>query len=517
MPGLIQNYAQEAMGRYTGYLQTSASMSTVGMHGGNLRQIMGLRPAQFGYGPGDIGPEFSALYKGFGGTELTSDTLRTAMAYSRRYGTSMGEIGQAVGGLSTIGGGGQFATAGQNEAMLARVMTDAVSAGFGRRLPEYAQAVGAGVQSAMQGPALITQSNMGGLISGASRLTGLVASANDMGLEGAGRLMRPLMSAPQNILQGMFTGRGDPYQMAMYWGHNRGRFNNDPMAMMEGLEAAAGNPFGAEALEFQRGPLQQILSSSPNRAVAVQSLQALMPDISFTGARQVIERGMDEHGGNLAGVDMQALFTGVETTEVNEAEETRDAMRDIQQSGETIMRDQLGAMRANAAWAQAQHGLSAAMAADARIFHEQQIRWSRVGISLMRDAGVSADITALGQLFNDDFMNDLNRSSGNRGSLIMGRIVDQLRRSGVDIESLNTDGSRSGNGRGVRTGVRGNVVHPTVAGRIVNTGTDLISPNAAPNNNFNVFGDSSEDANTPVREGVRRNRRGVRFVSNSSN
>lgn len=457
LPGMIQNYAQEAMSRYPGYLQTAASMASVAMYGGNLRQIRALRPAQWGYGPGEIGPEFGALYRGFGGTGLTSDALRTAMAYSRLYGVGLGEIGQAVGGLVTVGGGGQFSTAVQNEQMLLRVMTDAVSAGFGRRLPEYAQAVGSSVQSVLAGPALIGQDQMAGLTSSISMMTGLTATTNRMGLGAAGRLLAPLISAPQNILEGMFSGRGSPFQMAMYWGSNRQRFGNDPMRMMEALERQAATPFSAEALEFQRGPLEQILRSAPNAAIAVQSIRELMPNISFTGARQVYERGMEavRREGGLGGADMRELFTGVEESQVSEAEQTRETMRQIQTSGERIMNDQLRAMRANAQFAEAQFGISAAMAKDAAIFHRQQIAWTRVGIKLMQDAGIRRDIEALGTLFDPAFMAQMEAAgeSGERVRLLTNRILEHLRTTeGLDLTQLAESMGITLEGRGVMPG-----------------------------------------------------------------
>lgn len=441
LPGMIQNYAQEAMSRYPGYLQTAASISSVAMHGGNVRQIMGLRPGRWGYGPGEIGPEFGALYQGFGGNELTSDTLRTSMAYSRRYGIGMGQIGQAIGGLVNVGGGGQFAGGAENEAMMARVMTDAIAAGFGRRLPEYAQAVGASVQSAMQGPALIAHDQAIALSAQMSTATGLVATENRMGLGAAGRLMAPLVSSPQSILEGMFSGRGSPYQMAMYWGTNRGRFGNDPMAMMETLERNASTPFSQEMLEFQRGPLEQIMRSSPNQAIAVQSLRELMPDISFTGARMVTERAqgyMQEHGGTLEGADIAEMFTGVEEAQINEAQETRDTMRDIQRSGERIMNEQLGAMRANAGFAWQQYTISAEMARDAATFHRIQMGMTRVGTQLMRDIGVSSDITAMGNLFSPELIARLGDPStaGSRAATLMQEMMRHLGRSGVDVDAL---------------------------------------------------------------------------------
>lgn len=463
LPGMIQNYAQEAMSRYPAFLQTSASIASVGMYGGNRRQIMGMRPGRFGYGPGEVGPEFSGLFQGYGGGDLTEGTQRTAMAYSRAYGVNMGAIGQSMGGLINVGGGGQSVSAAVREQITMRVMADAVAEGFGRRLPEYAQAVGSSMQNALSGPALVGQSVMPGLISVTSRLTGQVAGRQGLGLEAAGRLLQPLMGAPQNILEGMFSGRGDPYQMAMYWGHNRGRFGGDPMRMMEALERNAATPFSREALQFQRGPLQEILRASPNDAVAVQSLRQLMPNISFTGARQVVERGreaMERGGGSLEGVDMQELFTGVEETEVNEAEETRETMRDIQRSGEEIMNSQLRAMQDNARYAWAQHGISAEMSRDAATFHRVQMGMTRVGTQLMRDIGVSQDITALGNLFDPAFIEQLRTSGGGQANLIVRRLIDQLGRSGMDVEqlarSLGFPGSAEG--RGVRPGDPGNDV-----------------------------------------------------------
>lgn len=440
LPGMIQQYIQEGMARYPQYLATRASMAQVGLYGGDVREMRRLGAARFGYGPEEQGPAFGALFQGFGGGPLTVEAQRTAMAYSRAYGVEMGAIGQAVGGLLNIGGGGQNFGAAQRETTMVRVMADAVAEGFGRRLPEFAQSVGVGVQSVMQGPAIISQEAMPGLIETMSRLTGRIATAQGVGLQGAQRFMAPLTSAPQRFLEGFMGGGGDPYQMAMMWALNRERFGDDPMRMMEGLAAAAEDPFGEQALELHRRPLEEILRSTPDDYTALLALRQYMPDISFQGARQVVARGREILGeqGTLAGADLLEMFTGVEATQRDEADETRDTMREIQQSGEAIMREQLGAMRANAGFAESQLAVSAAMAEDARTFHRLQLDFARTSAELMRASAVGGAVRGLGELFSPEFAQQLRQAGGDpeRIRRFFGRVISGLTAQGIDVSAL---------------------------------------------------------------------------------
>jgi len=189
----------------------------------------------------------------------------------------------------------------------------------------------------------------------------------------------------------------------------------------------------------------------------------LMPDISFTGARMVTERAqgyMQEHGGTLEGADIAEMFTGVEESQINEAQETRDAMRDIQRSGEAIMREQLGAMQANARFQESQLGISAAMAGDAAKFYQMQLGFTRVGVELMDDIRVSSDIQAASVLFNPEFLTQLRGagSAGRGAQLLVERVMGHLQNQGIDInEMARTAGLDLGRdiGRGVQGAPRG--------------------------------------------------------------
>jgi hypothetical protein len=196
LAGTTQRFITEGMQRYPGFLATSASMAQPGMYGADVRRLRGLGATRFGYSPDQIGSEFSGLYQGYGGGALTRDTEMTSMAYSRAYGVSMGAQGQAIGGLMNIGGGGQMATPEQREDTMLRVMTDAISAGFGRRLPEFAQSVSAGVGVAMSGPGMVGQSAMQNLIADMSQATANVARTRGVSLQQAGRVTGAFAGAP---------------------------------------------------------------------------------------------------------------------------------------------------------------------------------------------------------------------------------------------------------------------------------------------------------------------------------
>lgn len=442
-PSILQSSVQQGMSMYPGYLQALASMSSVGQYGGDIRQIRRLRPGSFGYGPGELGPAFSSLYQGFGGGELTSDTLHTAMAYSRAYGVDMGQIGQSVGRLMNMGGGGQGFGAGIREEIMARVMADAVSEGFGRRLPEFSQAVSSGMQVAMSGPALIGQEAMPGLTATMSRLTGLVATRHGLGLEGATRMLSPLAAAPQQGIQALMGG-GDPYRAAMLWQTNRGRFGSDPYQMVfgsGGLMEAAQNPFAPESLEFQRGSLESIFREVPNQWGQALAIQQMFPGISSQGIRQVVERGgaaFSEAGGTLEGVDLLEVFTDITDTDRTESEETRDVMRDIQRSGERIMTEQLGAMRASAGFQYQQLGVAAAHASIAREFYQAQLTWARFGAQAIAASGVMNMLSRANDVFGPEMA---QRMLGQTNQERMGTVFQGLLQY---LNEVNPDAVRRG-------------------------------------------------------------------------
>lgn len=412
LPGMAQQGIQEAMSRYQGYLSTRASMASVGMYGGSLQEMRSLRAARFGYSPEEQGQAFSGLFQGFGGGPLTRETQRTAMAYSRLYGVDMGAIGSAVGGLLNIGGGGQELAmdfVGQDvtrEQTMGRVMADAVASGFGRRLPEFAQAVGSGVQMATQGPALISQMNMPEMISNMSRTLGAITRQRGVGLQAAGRMIEPLTRAPQQMISNLLTGGGDPYQMASLWTQNQARFGGSMYEMIfgeGGLQEAAQDPLGGAALEFQRGTLEEILSTG-NRETQAVSLARMFPGITTGSIRNIVEQGstiMQEQG-NLQGVDLVELFTGVTEEQRNEGEDTRTVMREIQQSGESIMRDQLSAMRSNAQFSEQQLAVSAAYSQLASQFFDVQLSYSRINAALLSRIGIFSAARTVSRVLTTD-------------------------------------------------------------------------------------------------------------------
>lgn len=440
MPGLTSSFMDQAMAAYPGYLQTMASMAEVGLAGGDVRTMRGLRPARFGYGPGEQGAAFGGLFRGFGGGALTEETQLTAMAYSRAYGVDMGAIGQSVGGLLNMGGGGQNFNAQIRETAMVRVMADAVSEGFGRRLPEFASAVGSGLSMLSQGPALIEQQSMPGLVSSLSRLMGRTSTAMGVGLEGAQRYMQPLISAPQRFLEGMMGGGGDPFQMALAWSTNRESVGSDPMEMVRRMVGVSQDPFSRESLEFQRAPIQAIMEQNQTRYSRLLALRQYMPDISAQGALRVVDRASDviEGGGSLENVDMLELFTGVTDAQMSEGENTRQTMRDIQRSGEQIMRDQLGAMRASAGFQEQQLGIAAAGAEQARRAYNVQMGLQRAMAQLMSVSALGTAMQTLEQTYGSEFAAQLGGTGDGVAAtqMFLRRTIETLQSFDLDPDEL---------------------------------------------------------------------------------
>lgn len=458
MPGMMQSYRQEAMSRYPQYLATAASMAQVGLAGGDVRQMRGIRAARFGYGPAEQGQAFAGFLQGFGGGPATTGAMEQTMAYSRAYGVSMAEQGAAVGGLLRMGGNLAGSEAIREEALY-RVMADAVSAGFGRQLPEYAQAVGANMQVALQGPALVGTDAMPGLMANMSRLTGQVAGRFGVGLEGAGRIIQPIAAMPQRLLGGLMgQGNMDPYTQAMFWTHNRERFGGSIYRMAEALSGAAADPMSAESLGFMQGPLEEIFRSSPSQDVQMLSIQRLFPQMSFQGVQQVMQRGGElmRSSGTLAGADLQELFTGISATTESEEEETRSAMWDIYDRGERMMDRQLRAMKSNAQFAESQFGISAAMARDASQFYRMQLKWSQIQVGIMQRVGlaqtIAAGVTALGS----EELAEQIRGGTARGTIkaLFTSIEQFVTQAGGRAEALGATQQRATVGRGEEEAVR---------------------------------------------------------------
>lgn len=407
----VQQYIQEGMSRYPGYLSTMAGIAAprqFGMTRGQFGAIQGMA-GRFGYGPEQIGAEMGGLFQGFGGGELTTDTLRTAMAYSRAQGVGMGQIGASIGGL-LMAGGTAPQDAGARESIMVRVMADAVSTGFGRRLPEFASAVGSGVSVAMAGPGMIRNADMSGLIESVSRVTANVARSRGVGLEAAGRFISPIVGAAGGMMRGLLSGGGDPIAMSMLVNTQRERFGGDMFEMMfggGGLLEAQSDPFG-RGMELMAPMMRNALRSSSTRYGAAVSLQNIFQGLGQEATPEMIRDIVNRGGGAMAAAraegrdltdeEMLEILHEIVGTNEENTESTQETMRDIQQSGENIMREQLGEMRNAAQYSWAQLGISAAMARDASTFHRAQIAETRNMTRMMRSSAISDTLIAMNEV-----------------------------------------------------------------------------------------------------------------------
>jgi len=410
--GMTERYMQEGMQRYPGYLQTMASMQSVAMYGGDLGQIRGAGATGMGYGPGQIGPEFSSMLQGYGGGPLTTDTLRTSMAYARRYGVDLGAQGQAMGGILMAGGGsGQF-SAEQRQNVQERIMTDAVSAGFARQLPRFAAAVSSSMSVVMGGPSLVTEAEIPGLADSMSRMTRMVMGRYNVGTEGAGRMVNAVAGTGGGALRNMMFGGGDDWGNALLWQTNRERFGNDPWQMMQGMAEWQRDPFSEQGLQFLAGPLQQIIQSSGGNEFAMAQgttrlFQSMGQEIPFEMLEQIVERGSsvfsaaDAEGRDMTQDEMLQALLGIDTSQVDEAELTRDTIETVNREGQEIMREQLGFLRASAGFEAQQLAISATMAEHASEAWRQQLEYAQITAGILRDSAVGDSIDALQTLTGD--------------------------------------------------------------------------------------------------------------------
>ena len=446
--GMTNRYITEGMQRLPGALASLAAEAQPRLYGATRQSMRGMQPGRWGFGPEQWGAELSGLYQGFGGGDLSRDTVRTSMAYSRAYGVSMGQIGQSVGGLINAGGGGQMATEQQREEVTLRIMADAISTGFGRRLPEFAQAVSSGVGVVLSGPSIVRQADMQDLIGSISRTTGAVSREHGIGLAGAGRMIAPIAGATGGMLRNLMQGGGDPYATAMIWQHGRERFGNDPYAMMQGLASVQGDPLGEDALRFLTPSIQTILQSTPTRFGQAAGLQRLFSglgqDMSFENIDQIVTRGSGAltqaraEGRDMTEREMLDALLGIDSTEQDEAEEMRTTMRDIQESGEAIMREQLGALSALAGYQRAELGVSTAMMKDAQRFHAAQVAETRAMANMMRVSTLGSAIRSIATLREEGATTFLGTGDVQGYLTHMARgLYGQIR--GLGVDSLRAD------------------------------------------------------------------------------
>lgn len=409
--GAVQRYIQEGMQRYQGYISTMSGIAAPRQYGMTREQFGDIRgmASRFGYGPGEIGGQFGAMFQGFGGGQLTTDTLRTAMAYSRAQGVGMGAIGQAIGGL-TMQGGAATMDAQSRENVMVRVMADAVAAGFGRRLPEFASAVGSGVSVAMSGPGMIRNADMANLIESVSTVTANVARTRGVGLQAAGRFVAPIAGAAGGMLRGLLGGGGDPVAMGMLLHTQRERFGGDLFEMafgQGGLLEAQADPFG-RGMELLAPMMRQTLRQSSTRMGAAMSIQGIFQGLGQEATpemiRDIVQRGggalqrARAEGRDLTDEEMLTILHDIVGTQEEGSQSVQETMRDIQQSGEDIMREQLGEMRRAAGFAWSQLGISGAMARDAAGFHRAQMAETRRMADMIRTSAISETLSTINRI-----------------------------------------------------------------------------------------------------------------------
>jgi len=410
MTGTLERYINEAMQRYPGFVAQTAAMATPGLYGGDWRQLRGLRPARYGYGPEQSGAEFGALYQGYGGGELTMDNARVAMQYSRAYGVGMGQIGQAMGGILNIGGGGQFATAEQREHMTLRVMTDAIAAGFGRRLPEFASAVSTGVGIAVSGPGMIRQADMAELSETISRITGRVATERGVGLQQAGRFLAPIIGAPGGMMRGVLGGGGDPFAMAQLMATSRGRFGGDQFQMMfgeRGLLAAQADPTGI-GLEFLAPMLRNQLRTSGSpygaavgmsqtfRGLGVEATPDMIRDLVVRGG--ALQQQARSEGRDITDEEMLELLQDIIHTNEDEGDSMENTMREVGAASDRVMREQLAPLANWANLQEAERARTAAMISVGEQFYQDQLRETTAMARAIEESNMREDLRAIHEL-----------------------------------------------------------------------------------------------------------------------
>jgi hypothetical protein len=176
-------------------------------------------------------------------------------------------------------------------------------------------------------------------------------------------------------------------------GANRGRFAN-LFDMAVGREVAGGDgereggllqaqedPFGA-GIEFLAPAMQQVIASSSTQMGALTSISSLFSgmgqELPVDAARDIVLQGgaaqqqARAEGRDVSTEEMVEILQGISGTIEEEGPSLEETMRDIQSSGETIMQDQLTAMRTSAGFAASEFAISASMSGVAGNFYRTQ-------------------------------------------------------------------------------------------------------------------------------------------------
>lgn len=387
--GAVQRYLEEGMQRYPGFLSTVAGMQSVAQYGGNLATIRGAGTTAFGYGPESIGAEFGGLLTGLGGG-LTGDAYTTSMAYARRFGVSLGSQGSAIGSLLMAGGGpGNFSDE-QRSNTLRRVMTDAVAAGFGRRLGDFSRAIGGTINAVMGGPSFVQQAVLPQMIDELSSITSAISQQYNVGADDAQRMLAPLAGAPGAIARGLTGTGGDANRsMALLWQMNRARYGHDPAAFQDAIQEsiAAGGVMGREMMGIYARPLGHLLETTSTEFGARASVRDFFGGLGLDVPIEMLQQ--------IAGPGRHALIRGARGAGLSRDEMLEamigtvgagslDASRGIQRAGSRAM-GQMGMLRAQAGYQEQQLAISSAMAPDASRMLAEQLGLAQTTAGIIRD------------------------------------------------------------------------------------------------------------------------------------
>lgn len=444
VPGMVGNIIQEAMGGYVTALQANAQIAGVAQYGGSGRAAVrtGLR---YGFAPQESAGIAGGIYQGMlGGENLNRGMIDVMMMLQRRYGVSAAGYAQQLGGLFQIGGAGMTET-GVRENLSVKIITEGVSAGFGRRLPEFTSAISSSMQNAFA-PVIMTNSTLSRNMRGIASLLSASTRGTGLGLQQTQRMLEPILSAPGKAMEMFAYGGGDPYTMSMLWSTMQDTHGGDPWQMVMGLNRLQQNQFtetGAltrEGGQFWGGMLQSIGTQvGANDTAGKFTLMRTLQGLGMRPPVEMVENVWNRYQtAREAGRDIndpaviQEIMTGITSDLLNTQEDTNDILINLRDESRTLMREQLSALNALAGFQAQQLAAAQAMAPLAQMMFAVQAKSSIFLAKLAESAGLTSATRDVQSLFTQG-MSELqgmihNQGGGSDVRIMSNRMFDLLTR-----------------------------------------------------------------------------------------
>ncbi|MFA7070185.1 MAG: hypothetical protein WC144_05025 [Sulfurimonas sp.] len=357
LPGFISGLLNQSQQYLDTALRGNAQIASVAQFGGNRRDVMRIG-LPLGFGPSESSQVISGINQSMGG-EVSTGTTKMLMQMQRRYGVDTGTLGGGIGQLLQMGGTSMMRNENRDQ-MAIKIVTEGVAAGFGRRMPEFMNAISTSMRSTFE-PFIMTDEELSKNILGMTSLIGATTRGTGLGVSQTQRMIQPFIGAPGQAYQNFMRGGGDPYTMSQLWHSYREEHQGDPWRMIQIMRDTSTNMVTPQGQISEQGTgfwnrmlgnAQQ--NSGGNRSVGLLNTLRTLQGFGYSPDSRVVENVYDRYtqavqqaGGNtLTPEAMQQVLTGVNAESLNTQRDTNEILGTLQSETTRLMTDQLGALQA---------------------------------------------------------------------------------------------------------------------------------------------------------------------------